>query len=199
MAFSNFKSEVPAAVQNKIHALALHVMENWDDFINHWECIISPENVESIHGNAYDGFIPFQDGGFHVDGFYSNNTWDSHFSNGQKDYNERQSNDCWKQFLRDNNLESGIAWDNLTDQQQSEFSEYEMQWFEPALVQFEVFADGFSYGENKPIVLVRVSVNYKDAPYYRGKYAEDLNSTSYDLEEFMELSIQELFDLHKVI
>ena len=64
MTFSNFKSEVPAEVQSKIHALAMHVMENWDCFINHGECIISPETLESIHGNAYDGFIPFQDGGF---------------------------------------------------------------------------------------------------------------------------------------
>ena len=83
-AFSNFKYEVPAAVQNKINALALHVMENWDNFINAGECIISPETIESIHGNAYDGFIPFHDGGFQVGGFYRNNPWDCHFSNGQK-------------------------------------------------------------------------------------------------------------------
>lgn len=198
MVFSNFKSEVPAAVQNKINALALHVMENWDDFINSGECIISPETVESIHGNAYDGFIPFQDGGFQVGGYYSNNPLDNQFTPAQKEYNERQSNDCWIQFLRDSNLESGIEWDNLTDEQQSDFQDYESDWFEPALVQFEVFANGFRYGENKPSVTVRVSVNYKDAPYYRGKYAEDLNSTSYDIEEFMKLPIEELFALHKV-
>ena len=198
MVFSNFKSEVPAVVQGKIEALSVYIMENWDDFINSGECIISPETVESIHGNAYDGFIPVQDGGFQVGGFYSNNPWDCHFSQGQKEYNATQSNDCWKQFLRDNNLESGLEWDNLTDQQQSDFTEYEREWFEPAMVQFEVFADNFAYGDRKPNVTVRVSINYKDAPYYRGKYAEDLNSTSYELEEFMQLSIEELFALHKV-
>ena len=198
MAFSNFKSEVPAAVQNKINALASDMEENWDSFVNTGECAISPETIETISGNAYDGFIPFQDGGFQISGFYSNNPWDYHFSNGQKEYNELQSRHCWDQFLRDNDLESGIEWGNLTDQQQSDFAEYESEWFEPALVQFEVFADNFRYGENKPSVTVRVSVNYKDAPYYRGKYAEDLNSTGYDLEEFMQLSLQELFDLHKV-
>ena len=176
----------------------MHVMENWYNFINHRECTISPEIIESIHGNAYDGFIPFQDGGFQVSGFYSNNPWDNHFSKRQKEYNERQSNDCWEQFLRDNNLESGIEWDNLTERQKEDFSDYECEWFEPALVQFQVFADNFRYGENKPSVTVRVSVNYKDAPYYREKYAEDLNSTSYDLEEFMRLSIEDLFTLHKV-
>ena len=198
MAFSNFKSEVSAEVQNKINALALHIMENWDSFINAGECIISPETIESIHGNAYNGFIPFQDGGFQVSGFYSNNPWDYHISKGQKEYNERQSNDCWEQFLRDNNIESGIEWDNLTEKQKEEFSDYESEWFELALVQFEVFADNFRYGGNKPSVTVRVSVNYKDAPYYREKYAEDLNSTGYDMDEFMKLSLQELFDLHKV-
>lgn len=198
MAFSNFKSEVPAEVQNKIHALALHVMENWDDFINIGECIISPENIESIHGNDYDGFIPFQDGGFQVGGFYMNNPWDNHISKRQKEYNTAQSNDCWKQFLRDNNLESGIEWDNLIDGQKEDYSDYESEWFDHALVQFEVFADGFRYGGNKPSVTVRVSVNYKDAPYYREKYTEDLNSTSYDIDEFMQLSIEELFNLHKV-
>lgn len=198
MAFSNFKSEVPAAVQNKINALVMHVMENWDSFINSGECIISPETVESIHGNAYDGFIPFQDGGFQVSGFYSNNPWDNHIGNGQKEYNERQSNDCWDQFLSDNGLESDIEWDDLTDRQKEDFSDYKSEWFEPALVQFEVFADNFRYGENKPSVTVRVSVNYKDAPHYREKYAEDFNSTGYDLQEFMKLSLQELFDLHKV-
>jgi hypothetical protein len=100
--------------------------------------------------------------------------------------------------LRDNAPESGIEWDNLTEKQKEEFSEYELEWFEPAMVQFEVFADNFRYGENKPSVTVRVSVNYKDAPYYREKYAEDLKSTCYDLEEFMKLSVQELFELHKV-
>ena len=198
MVFSNFKSEVPAVVQNKINALALHVMDNWNNFINTGECIISPETIESIHGNAYDGFIPFQDGGFQVSGFYSNNPLDNQFTPAQKEYNTAQSKYCWEQFLRDNNLESGIEWDNLTERQKDEFSEYELEWFEPALVQFQVFADNFRYGENKPSVTVRVSVNYKDAPYYREKYAEDLNSTGYDLEEFMKLSIEELFNLHKV-
>lgn len=41
MVFPNFKSEVPADVQNKIHALASHVMENWDNFVNTGECVIS--------------------------------------------------------------------------------------------------------------------------------------------------------------
>ena len=195
---SNFKSEVPAVVQNKINALTLHVMENWDSFINTGECIISPETIESIHGNDYDGFIPFQDGGFQVGGFYSNNPWDNHISKGQKEYNEKQSKYCWDQFLRDNDLESGIEWDNLTDRQQSDFAEYESEWFEPALVQFQVFADNFAYGNMAPSVTVRVSVNYRDAPYYREKYAEYLNSTVYDLDEFIKLSIEELFNLHKV-
>ena len=101
--------------------------------------------------------------------------------------------------MRDSNLESGIEWDNLTEKQKEEFSDYELEWFESALVQFQVFANNFGYGGNKPSVTVRVSVNYKDAPYYREKYAEDLNSTDYTLDEFMKLSIQELFDLHKVI
>lgn len=198
MTFSNFKSEVPAEVQNKIHALTLHILDNWDSFINRGECIIPPETVEEIHGNAYDGFIPFQDGGFQVGGYYSNNPWDYHISAGQKEYNERQNKDCWDQFLSENDLDSGSEWDNLTDKQQGDFQEYESEWFEPALVQFQVFADGFAYGDRKPSVTVRVSVNYKDAPYYREKYEEDLNSTRYSLEEFMRLSMEELFALHKV-
>ena len=55
MASSNFKFEVPAAVQNAINALAMHVMENWDILIIIVECITSAEIVEFIHGNAYDG------------------------------------------------------------------------------------------------------------------------------------------------
>ena len=198
MTFSNFKSGVPADVQNKIHALTLHIMENWDNFINRGECIISPESEEVIHGNAYDGFIPFQDGGFEVSGDYSNNPWDYYISTMQKEYNEQQAENCWKQFLSDNGLESGVEWDNLTDEQQIDFQEYESEWFEPALVQLQVFADGFAYGGSKPNVTVRVSINYKDAPYYREKYEEDLNSTRYSLEEFMRLSVEELFTLHKV-
>ncbi len=198
MSFSNFKFEVPAVVRGKIKVFAEYILQNWDDFVRSGECILSPEIMESIHGNAYDGFIPFQDGGFQVGGFYSNNPWDCHISEGQKEYNERQSNACWEQFLCDYKLESGIEWDNLTDRQKEDFSEYESEWFEHAFVQFQVFADGFQQGSGKPSVTVRVSVNYKDVPYYREKYAEDLNSTSYDLDEFMQLSLQELFDLHKV-
>ena len=55
MAFSDFKFEVPAEVQNKINALASHVMENWDILIIIVECITSAEIIEFIHGNAYDG------------------------------------------------------------------------------------------------------------------------------------------------
>lgn len=197
MTFSNFKSEVPAEVQNKIHALTLHILDNWDSFINRGECIIPPETVEEIHGNAYDGFIPFQDGGFQVGGYYSNNPWDYRITISQGEYNERQSKYCWEQFLSENGLDSGIEWDNLTDEQKSTHAEYEQEWFDPAWVQFEAFADGFTYG-GEPIVTVRVSINYKDAPYYREKYAEDLNSTQYELEEFMRLSVEELFALHKV-
>lgn len=198
MAFSNFKLEVSAEVQGKIKVFAEYVMQNWNDFIKNGECIVSPETIESIHGNACSRLIPFQDGGFQVSGFYSNNPWDCHISKGQKEYNKRQSKYCWSQFLRNSSLESGIEWDNLTDRQKDDFIEYKMQWFEPAMVQFEVFADNFRYRERNQSVTVRVSVNYKDAPYYREKYAEDLNSTSYDIDEFMKLSIEELFNLHKV-
>jgi len=47
-------------------------------------------------------------------------------------------------------------------------------------------------------VLCRLSINYKDAPYYREKYAEDLKIVSYDVAEFMQTENRVIIEKFKV-
>ena len=56
---------------------------------------------------------------------------------------------------------------------------------DPDLYQVQIYADS---GE----VTVRISLNYKDAPYYREKYAEDVVGVTFTHEEFMDLSVDGL-------
>lgn len=195
MRFANFKQNVPETLQNKIHDVTNYILDNFRDMTGRKECMISPEVLQDIEGNAISGWIPHQDGGFQVSGFFQNDCDSSyHFTEKQTDYCNDQSQQCWDSFLQDNDLPSGIEWNNLTHEQQNEYMEYENNWFEPALLQFQCFCDGFSFYDDgkRQYVTFRVSINYKDAPYYREKYAEDIKSVIYTAEEFMQLTNEEI-------
>ena len=185
--FEHIKDSVPPHIQSKMFMLAAMAKNELIGDFN--ECYSSDGEIENISGVAYDGFMPFQDGGFEVNAFYRNDTDESyHFSKKQTEFNERQYDDLINSFTSDFELDSGWTWDDLTNELQESFSQYECEWFEPCLLSFQVFADGET-------VTVRLSVNYRDMPYYREKYAEDLISNDYNLAEFQALECEQLIKI----
>lgn len=195
----NFKSSVPAPLQAKMRELAQAILSDWDRMVNVRECIISPEDIGEIEGNSRSGWVPFQDGGFTVSGYYQNDEDSSyHFTEKQTEYAHEQAKNCFESFLSDNGLDSETQWDDLTEEQREELYDYEREWNDEALLQYEIFCNGYGWRDEGQTVTVRVSVNYKDAPYYRSKYAEDIKSTSYSVEEFLSLPIAELLEAFTV-
>lgn len=184
MKFSNFKQAVPVELQEKIKQLADEV--EFREIISGYQESISEQTISPIEGNYRDGWIPHQDGGYSVDQFYLSDM-DScrHFTEKQTDWMNELYNDMLESFCQD----SGIEEIDYDDQELlNRLCDYENEWFEPALLQFQVFVESKDrFNDESPFnVVCRLSVNYKDAPYYREKYAEDILFRVYDYKEFMQ-------------
>lgn len=200
---NNFKSFVPTDLQEKIKAL----VELSIDYINDiGENVISCDEISPIEGNPVSGWLPRQDGGFSADAFIRDDIDSSyHICKSQSEFAKTCYKDCFIAFQNDNGLLSGdyATW---TEEQRESFSEYEDDWFEPALIQFQCFVemeseadyDRIGNRERQDIVTCRLSVNFKDAPYYREKYANDLWQGIYTIDEFMDLDNQVIIDSVKI-
>lgn len=199
MKYDNFKKIVPENVQEKIHSLAESI--EFDDLISGWKESESEQEISTIDGNYRDGWIPYQDGGFSVDQFYRSDADSTyHFTQKQTEYMSRYYDDMLESFYRDNDIESPDCIDYDSVSVMERLSEYEYEWFEPALLQFQVFVERFDrFDDNSPMqVCCRLSINYKDAPYYREKYAEDIKQEIYTIEEFMQLENSAIIESFKI-
>lgn len=199
MEFDNFKKSVPQNAQKKIHALAESI-DFYDLISGHHESMTEQE-ISPIEGNYRDGWIPHQDGGFGVDQFYRNDADSTyHFTQKQTEFMADYYDDMLESFCRDNDIESPDCIDYDDDSMLDKLSEYENGWFEPALLQFQVFverADRFD-NESPMQIVCRLSINYKDAPYYREKYAEDIKQEIYSLDEFMQLENNAIIESFRI-
>lgn len=183
MAYENFKRIIPTELQEKIKNLAESV--EFREIISGYQESIAEQEIFPIEGNYRDGWMPLQDGGFSVDQFYRSDVDSTyHFTQKQTEYMLEQYKHCLDQFIEDNNLDFIDYDDNEICEQ---LSEYENEWFEPALLQFQVFVESENkFNNGSPFnVVCRLSINYKDAPYYREKHAEDILFRVYDYREFM--------------
>lgn len=201
MKYDNFKKIVPENVQDKIHSLAESI--EFDDLISGWKESESEQEIYPIEGNYREGWIPNQDGGFSVDQFYRNdNDSTFHFTQKQSESMSEYYNDMLESFCRDNGIESidCIDFDNDDAGLIDKLVEYENNWFEPALLQFQVFIERFDrFDDHSPMQIVcRLSINYKDAPYYREKYAEDIKQKIYTIDEFMQLENSAIIESFKI-
>lgn len=198
----HFADEVPQEVQRKLGRIALLIKQDFSDMVSGNKEAYSDERLEPVFGKSYSGYIPFQNGGFTVSKFFLNDEDSTyHFTEKQTEYNQEQAKNCYEAFLMDNGLDRETEYDSLTEEQQESLFEYERDWFEPALLSFTMFADGFKegfYDSKKPYVLFRTSINYKDAPYYRERDEEDIISFTLDIEEFLAMPEQEIIDKLKV-
>lgn len=200
MKHDNFKKIIPENVQDKILSLVESI--DFSELISGWKESVTDQEISPIEGNYRSGWIPYQDGGFSVDQFYQSDTDSTyHFTQKQSEHMARYYDDMLESFCRDNGIESidCIDFDN-DDGMVDKLSEYEMEWFEPALLQFQVFVERLDrFDDHSPMqVVCRLSINYKDAPYYREKYAEDIKQEIYSLDEFMQLENNAIIEAFKL-
>lgn len=196
MKYDNFKKIVPENVQDKIRSLAESI-DFYELIGGHKESVCEQE-ISTIEGNYQSGWIPNQDGGFSVDQFYRSDTDSTyHFTQKQTDYIVDQHGIMLESFLDHRDIDEmdyddGILCDMLY--------EYEAEWFEPALLQFQVFVERHDrFDDDSPIqVCCRLSINYRDDPYYREKYSEDIKQEIYDLDEFMQLENSAIIESFRV-
>lgn len=196
MSYTNFKRIVPTALQEKVRLLANSV--DLHDLISGHQESMSEQTVHEIEGNYRDGWMPNQDGGYSVDQLYMSDM-DScrHFTENQTECMSAYYDDMLKTFMSDNDIEE-MDYDDqgLLDR----LYEYDSEWWEPALLQFQVFVERKDkFDDESPFnVVCRLSINYKDAPYYREKYAEDILFRTYRPMEFMQTENHVIIEQFKI-
>ena len=203
----HFNDRVPQALRDHMHACASAAH---DDFIGDAgsESFGVP-NINAIYGYHVSGFIPSQLGGYEVTELYSSDTVSRyHFTKAQSESMAESEKYMYECFYRD--CISGLdkragdpkidaktfsysdldAWPKL----QNQFSEYENDWFEPALLRLEMWIDDVEpqiIGNDRQQperVFVRLGLNYRDQPYYRSASDETLFEFNIPVAEFLETS-----------
>ena len=152
----HFNPCVPWKIRDKLYELAEEVKQYIsNNFSNSWGC----GRVDKIYGQASDGYIPFQNGGYEVTDYFCSDTDPSyHFCSAQTDYINKIYDGLVKTWCESNNL-TNFNWAELTEEQQEDFQKSEV--FEPAMLRFECWT------ANKNKISLRLSLAYSDAPYYR--------------------------------
>lgn len=195
----NFKSSVPNAVQVKLMFLAQGIEAQFDNIVSAFSSraeSITDVSLNEIEGNYVSGWMPRQDGGYDVSQMFRSDLDSSyHFTEKQTDFVNDQSEDCRKAFYSDNGIDSD---DELDAEQESEYCNYESDWFQDgALFQVQMFANGYPgsvWEEKEQTINIRVSVNYKDAPYFRESSAEDIKTLILTESEFMETANDDIIN-----
>jgi hypothetical protein len=189
----HFKQSMPDAVALKMKALAELVEQ---DYISEQGEAYGCTHSNEVSGVGYAGFMPFQDGGYEVTELYRNDQDSSyHFNDAQTEWVDNQTTRMYEAFAWDNRKElvnagvtlpEGWGYNDLPEDLQNVFSDYENEWFEPALLRFTTWAYvDAKWGNPATSVMMRVSLGYKDAPYYREKYDEDLKEITLSFEDFL--------------
>jgi len=192
---SHFAPSVSQALRGKMFEVAEAIKE---DFIS--DCgreAHGCNRIEPIYGKSYDGFIPFQDGGYEISEFYRNDIDSSyHFTKAQSESMERSKKDMYESFYHDHikgndkraadvKLDKDFSYSDLPEKLQSVFSDYENEWFESALLRCELWVSDGYHDDKADTIYYRVSLGYKDAPYYRSKYDETLFEGNVSIKAFM--------------
>jgi hypothetical protein len=170
-----FKDSVPQAIQIKMKALAEAI--NLNSICNNKCEAYSEQRIDAIEGNYVSGWIPNQDGGWDVNQFIRSDEDSSyHLTEKQSEFVDEQMQECERQFLHDFGYDE---FDFDDDAMMEQYYEYENGWLDDAAV----FGVQMFVEENQ--IAFRVYVNYKDAPYYREKYAEDVKILALEFDEFL--------------
>lgn len=185
--FEHFADHAPQDIREHLKALAEYAAENLDSLGGE---SFGEAQLGEVNGVGYDGFIPFQLGGYDAT-LWTRFDMDSsyHLTEGMTQESERLQKMAYEEAMQELGLPVETAWDDLTNEQRETVWEFEDAMFnEGALLQFECWLDGKPYNPDAPLgeVMMRVSVNYRDAPYFRSKYAEDMHQLSLGVDALRE-------------
>ena len=189
---NHFSEHVTEATKAKM----LEVAEAFkDEFISSFPEAFGFDRLDVIHGKHISGFIPFTGGGYQVSEYYNGYGSGRYFTKEEQDFMQGIENDAYRQWLSDNDLTDDDA---LTEDQQTALWDYINEWLQDcdSLLSVEIWT-GHRDDPEPDSVTIRVSLNYKDAPYYREKYAVTLWETILDNAEFLQVDTNELIEQAK--
>lgn len=182
----HFSASVPLDMREKMLEVAEHCRDELGYHFEGHGCT----HLDPIHGNSYDGFIAFTNGGFNVTEFVSmGDSTGTFFNKAHEEWRNEQYDymiECFRQdelkwSVEDAKLQNGVFdWESLTESEQEMLTDYENEWFEPPLVSVRMFI-------KEGRVYTLLLANYSDAPYYRGSAEDVLAERDYSYSEFRQL------------
>lgn len=183
----HFNAEVDSSLITKMYNLISEI--DMGDVFTQSEFYDNDHTIQAIEGNYYDGYIPHQDGGYMINSLVRCDM-ESYYHETENQTNKMNElyDDMLDSFMADYNL-SEIDYDD--PEVMNLLCDYDNEWFDPALVSVELFTD-YEADFNSQCVIIRSSINYMDAPYYREKYAEDIKLICYTINEFMGKSNEDI-------
>lgn len=200
----HFNDKVSEALALKMFEVATKVKDDFISDCGSGEAYGCP-NINTIYGYHISGFIPSQLGGYEVSELYRHDVDTTyHITQAQSEAASRQYDHMYESFYLDHKEElekagytgeaKDLSYNELPEELQNTFSDYENDWFEPALLRFELWVDD---PEHKHIIGIDplavpttihmcIALNYNDQPYYRTKSDETLFQFEVPVQEFME-------------
>jgi hypothetical protein len=200
----HFNAKVPQALRDHLLACANAIQ---DDFIGNQGEAFGTPNINAIYSYHISGFIPSQLGGYEISELIRSDVDTSyHLTKAQSEAmtaSEKYMYECFERDVigesrrsTDPKLTKGWGYGDLDDylEMQNKFSDYENDWFEPALLRCEMWIDESKGQERNRIgnddvtaeaVFIRVSLNYMDQPYYRTGSDETLFEANFSVEAFL--------------
>lgn len=181
----NFTADVPQQFRSDIFTLA----ELCADFINNMRDSIGddakPEPVEYLDRS---GFWSSNNGGFSVSqSFNCGNSSGIYHTQKEREFIDTLQENCAKDYCQEHGLDlETFEW------QSDDFADYEQSYFDDqyTIIEAEIFVCS-----DTGKVQVSLLAHYKDAPYHRAKYAEEIYCQRFDAAEFNPAAIFEQIKL----
>lgn len=175
----HFNSAVSTELQSKLKDFSEAALS---DFISEFADSEACSKVEELSGIAESGWIPLQLGGFIVSEYYRNDLDASyHFTKEQGEFNQSFYDIELERYKQFNDVEE-------IDYDSSDFQEWELDLFDPSYLRLTSFV------ENSGMVKLELTLNYKDAPYYRLQFSETLKELTFTEAEFMTTDFDAVFE-----
>jgi hypothetical protein len=164
-----------------------------DEFIGEQHDSYGMARIDTVSGNAYSGFIPFTNGGFLISEYYPLGISSGRFfTDGEREHAERLQADALAEFCRENEFDD---YDAIPEDRKEDLYAFEDEWLrdQESVLCVELWT-GHNQDAAPGMVTIRLSLNYKDAPYYRGKYTENLAEFQYTADEFKAVELSAIID-----
>jgi len=174
----HFNTAVSIELQSKLKDFSEAALS---DFISGFSEDENRNSIDELCFEDQSDFLPIQLGGFTINEFYRNDLDPSyHFTKEQTEFNQKFFDAMIEEYKVDNNLEE-------IDYEDFDFQEWECELFESALLSLAAFV------ETSGMVKLELTINYKDAPYYRSQFNETLKEMTFTEAEFLVADFDEIF------